>query len=127
LVDVFGTFQDDHLGARLKGVSPVRLIDTRNQGSPLVGGSTIAVPVDSYPDAVALVLNVTTVGATTHGYLTAYPHGPDSTVPYVSNLNYAPGVVVPNHVTVPLGPAGVRIYIDAGQTHVLVDLFGVYR
>ncbi|HUP75618.1 MAG TPA: GerMN domain-containing protein [Acidimicrobiales bacterium] len=127
LVDVFGTFDDDHQGARFKGVSPVRIVDTRNQGSPLVGGSTMAVPVDSYADAVALVLNVTTVDATSHGYLTAYPDGQNATVPYVSNLNYTPGVVVPNHVTVPLGPAGVRVYINAGQTHILVDLFGVYR
>jgi hypothetical protein len=125
VVDVFGVFGDDRAGARLQGVSPVRLVDTRETGAPVVGGSTVLVPHDG--DAVALVLNVTTVHATTQGFLTAFPSGQGTTIPFVSNLNYLPGVIVPNHVTVPVGPDGVRVFVNAGETHVVVDLFGVYR
>ena len=55
--------------------------------------------------ASAAVLNVTAVDPTAAGFLTVFPAG--ITMPTVSNLNFTPGVIVANLVTVPLSSAGM--------------------
>ena len=76
----------------------------------------------------AVVLNVTAVDPTAAGFLTVWPEG--TTMPTVSNLNFAAGTIVPNLATVGLSltaPAGmVSIYLNTGSTNVVVDVEGYY-
>ncbi|WP_030778371.1 hypothetical protein, partial [Streptomyces sp. NRRL F-2664] len=48
----------------------------------------------------AVVMNVTAVHPTEAGHVTVYPNG--QAAPGVSNLNFTPGQIVPNLVTVPV-------------------------
>jgi hypothetical protein len=115
-------------------VSPFRLADTRAPAGTyavdapsLSPGGTRLVPVrgqDGVPaDASAAVLNVTAVGPTNSGFLTAYPGG--GPIPATSNLNFVAGQTVANLVTVPIGrDGGVGIFNLAGTTDIVVDLEG---
>ena len=91
------------------GVTPNRLLDTRNFGGGgcvtgtrnlTVTGGTTTVPIG----ASAVALNVTVVAPTLSGYLTVFPAG--ASQPTASNLNYVAGQVVPNGVFVKVGIGG---------------------
>ena len=74
-------------------------------------------------DATAVVLNVTEVAGTASSLLTVYPYG--TGMPKASNLNFAPGKVIANLVTVTLGQGGaVDIYNALGTVNVLADVEG---
>lgn len=117
-------------------ITPTREVDTRlGKGS---GGSntthrlgpgqsvTVYSPVATGGNPDALVLNVTAVGPSGAGFLTAYPAG--SAVPQTSNLNFTPGQTVPNLVTVPVGDLdGVTITNPHGSVDVVVDVLGYYQ
>jgi hypothetical protein len=120
-------------------VTPFRIVDTRTgatdpatyAGQTLAGGGTLNVQVTGVgttpvpTGASAVVLNVTAVDPTANGFLTVFPEG--TTQPLVSNLNFAPGVIVANLVTVPLSAAGgISIFNHAGSTDVVVDVEGYY-
>jgi hypothetical protein len=117
-------------------VTPLRLLDSRpdTQVGPYTtpwGPDTsrsVAVrgqgPVSA--GAVAVVLNVTGVGASSASYLTVFP-GDASSTPVVSDLNLAPGDTLPNLVVVRLGADGrLKIYNNLGSVDVLADVFGWY-
>jgi hypothetical protein len=111
-------------------VTPYRVADTRTS-SPLAGAATLNVQVaetvaGTVPvGAAAAVLNVTAVDPTAAGFLTVFPAG--TTMPTVSNLNFAAGTIVPNLVTVGLSATGaVSIYLNTGSTNVVVDVEGYY-
>jgi hypothetical protein len=111
-------------------LAPVRILDTRTS-SPVGPGQSLLLQVTgagNVPvDATAVVINVTAVFPTASGWLTIYPSDVAS-VPVVSNLNFVPGDVVPNLTTVQLGATGaIKIFNQAGNTHVLVDVAGYYR
>jgi hypothetical protein len=114
-------------------VPPVRLLDTRNNGSTLgpsgrynlaIGGltfGTVMVPAN----ATAVVLNVTAVNESVAGAFIVFPTG--AALPVASNLNWVAGETVPNLVTVGLGAGGqVTIYNGAGTADAVVDLEGYY-
>jgi len=116
-------------------VTPARLTDTRpnsgqtNAGKAIAAGATLTVQVTGKGNvatgASAAVLNVTAVDPTAAGFLTVFPSG--TTMPVVSNLNFTPGAVVANLVTVPVSASGaVSIYNSAGSTNVVVDVDGYY-
>ena len=76
--------------------------------------------------AVAAVLNVTAVGATSPSYITVWPTGLDR--PGTSSLNVRGGDVVPNLVITKLGGGGgVDIYNNAGTVHCVVDIVGYFQ
>lgn len=115
---------------------PTRILDTRFGPSPLpvgtqVGpGQTIELVVGGAggvrASAGAVVLNVTVVNATQQSLLTLHPTG--TTRPTASSLNFVPGEIVPNAVTVKLGTSGkVSIYNDQGTVDVVVDVNGFYE
>jgi hypothetical protein len=118
-------------------VTPFRIVDTRTgatdpatyAGQTLAAAASLNVQVTGVgavpAGASAAVLNVTVVDPTSSGFLTAFPEG--TTMPTVSNLNFAAGVIVPNLVTVPLSAAGgVSFYNSAGTTDIVVDVEGYY-
>ncbi|WP_431679726.1 PKD domain-containing protein [Kitasatospora sp. KL5] len=128
IVDVFGYYSPGSKGL-FTPAAPVRLTDTRydNTKQPLGPGAQLNLPVagthGAPADATAAVLNVTATQPTNPGYLTVWPDL--TTRPNTSNLNLAPGVTIPNHVTTPLGTNGrANIYNFSGNTHVVADLAG---
>ncbi len=136
IVDVLGWFP---VGASFTGVDPARLLDTRADsptidgsfasGGPVSANSAIqftaagrgSVPTDGVG---AVALNVTVTNPVGPGFLTVYPAGADR--PTASNLNFTPGVTIPNMVIVPLGAGGqVSLYNGSGGTvDVIVDVLG---
>jgi hypothetical protein len=108
-----------------------RLLDTRvapatalKADTPMqltVGG------VDGVPaTASAVTVNLTVTGATSGGYLLAWPDG--ATKPAKgSNVNFNAGQTVGNLATVPMTDGKIDIeFLGAGSTQVVVDLEGYY-
>jgi hypothetical protein len=136
LVDVLGWFP---LADAFTGVVPARLMDTRegyatidgvSAATGAVGGSSTVQFTAAGRGGVpttgvgAVALNVTVTSPTTVGYLTVYPAG--AARPTASNLNFTPGLTIPNMVIVPLGAGGqVSVFNGgSGTAHVVVDVLG---
>jgi IPT/TIG domain len=116
-------------------IVPTRVTDTRaasgqtNHGMTLGAGTTLKVTVTGTGTGVpfagvsAVVLNVTAADQTANGFFTVYPTG--AALPTASNLNWTPGVPVPNRVIVPVGTGGqVSIYNGLGSADAIVDVNG---
>ena len=142
IADVAGWFTDSSnsaaTGGRFVGLKPARILDTRNGtggvSGPLNAGQVIAATVagqggvptmNAFTPPTAVVLNVTVTDTTAGSYLTAWPD--QATRPTASDLNWVPGLTVPNLVVVKLGPNGlVDFYSPAGSTDLIVDVVGWY-
>ena len=146
IVDITGYYSDQAVDENGAGLlyyplsSPVRLLDTRigqpacdNPGAPLLGGTSrteaarvtcsgVTIPAN----AQTIVGNATVVNntGTDGGFITLYPSG--ATPPTVSNLNYAPGQVVPNAFTVGLGSDGAFNIFASSSTHFIADVTGYF-
>jgi outer membrane protein assembly factor BamB len=111
------------------GVTPSRLMDTRNSGGPLGPGGTrnlTVAGVSGVPaNATGVVMNITVTNTSAASWLAVYPGG--SSQPLASNLNWVAGQTVPNLVEVPVGSGGaVTFYNSAGSTDVVADLQGYF-
>ncbi|MDQ3895654.1 MAG: N-acetylmuramoyl-L-alanine amidase [Actinomycetota bacterium] len=129
----FGATATPPPGSTFFGISPTRILDTRDgTGTGTVGrlgaGATIdlavagvgGVPVSG---ATSVVLNVTAVDAVgAESYLTLFPAG--TARPVASNLNFVAGETVPNLVIVRVVNGKVSIYNNTGSTHVVADVQG---
>jgi uncharacterized delta-60 repeat protein len=123
VVDVNGSAA---AGSALVGVAPSRLLDTRDGDGALDGLGTASVRVrgrTGVGNSSAVVLNVTTTGASHDGFLTVYPCG--STRPSTSNLNVRAGITSANMVIVDVGADGAICVYSSVSVHVVVDLDGV--
>ncbi len=114
-------------------LTPVRILDTRTGiggiTGPLTAGQSVSLTVggnNGVPaQASAVVMNATVTDTTAASFLTIWPEG--ATRPLASNLNWGPGVTIPNLVTVKLGTgAGISIFNDLGTVQVILDLAGFY-
>ncbi len=114
-------------------VTPFRILDTRPGGLgagavrslQVTGVGTNPIP----DDATAVVVNVTAVAGTASSLLTVYPYGAPR--PNASNLNFPPGVVYSNLVTVTVGASAgghgsINIYNALGSVNVIVDAEGYF-
>jgi hypothetical protein len=128
------------------GIVPFRLLDTRARfltGSCFVTGTSTATPCGTLGSGqsidlqvtgvtnsgipatgvMAVALNVTVTNATASSFLTAYPAG--GTRPLASNLNFTPGLTVPNRVMVQIGVVNgvgrITLFNFAGTVDVVVD------
>ena len=132
VMDVAGFYADGDgpLGGRYHGVTPSRILDTRNSGPIAPNGTTkLKVTgvggVPNSADVTGVVMNVTVTQPTGFGFLTVWPD--DTARPVVSNLNFTPGLTVPNLVTVRVPANGIiDFYNSFGSTHVVVDVVGYY-
>jgi uncharacterized protein (DUF1501 family) len=114
-------------------LAPVRVFDTRDGGGELapLGPSEwysfsfkdrFGVPAD----AVAVALNLTTVGATAPSFITVWPAG--DTRPFTANLNPVPGLAVPNLVVARLSTGGaISLYNNSGRVDLIGDLVGYFK
>ncbi|HEX2119456.1 MAG TPA: right-handed parallel beta-helix repeat-containing protein [Acidimicrobiales bacterium] len=135
IADVAGWFGEEGAeGAGYVPVMPGRILDTRiGLGAAVAAlgpASTLSLQVTGRGQVpstgvAAVVLNVTAVDPTAESWLTAWPKGAER--PVASNLNYVPGLTVPNLVVVSVGTDGkVDLYNRAGSTHLVVDVAGWY-
>ncbi|MEV0192816.1 PKD domain-containing protein [Kitasatospora purpeofusca] len=113
-------------------LAPTRVLDTRtglgSAGAAAFGhGEQRDLTVPGIPaGTTAVVLNLTAVTPTADGHLDVWPAG--DAAPGTSNLNFAPGGIVSNLVTVPVNADGtVTLRNSAGATDVVADLAGYYR
>jgi hypothetical protein len=111
------------------GINPVRVLDTRatGQGPCLQPGATRDVLVAGLAgipaDAAGVAFNITAVGATLPGFVTAWPHG--GARPLASTVNYAPGTVTPNNAVLAVGSAQrIDLFANQGCPHVIIDVVG---
>ena len=116
-------------GGTFQGLSPARLLDTRN--SAAVGSdSSVSFQVGGVSGipakASAVVFNLTVADAKSFGFITAHASGTGR--PNASNVNFSAGQIVPNSVTVPVGTDG-RVTLfnrSGGTTHLIADVSGYY-
>ncbi len=117
------------------GVTPCRVLDTRNPVGPFGGpafssGQTRSFtipsgPCSGIPSAGAYSLNFTVVNMTGFGFLTAWPAG--TAQPLVSTLDYVPAEgALANAAIVPASGSGaISVYVSVG-TDVIIDINGYY-
>jgi len=134
VVDIMGYYSSNE-AKLLAPLVPSRLLDTRigtgAKRARVKGGTTIDLQVSgrggvpgSGVDAV--VLNVGSVQPTARGYVAVWPKGEKR--PDISNLNYSPGMNIPNLVTCKLGKGGqVSIFANAGELDLIADVVGCYK
>ena len=134
IVDVNGWYSDgsstSQTVGKFTGVTPTRLLDTRQSGSLGPGGvqnlnvtgGAAGLPATG---VTAVVLNVTVTNPSASGYLTVWPAG--TARPTASDLNFDPGQTIPNLVVVGVSAAGqISIFNFAGSSDVIVDIAGWY-
>jgi uncharacterized repeat protein (TIGR03803 family) len=125
VIDINGYFAAAGTGGlSLYGVSPCRVIDTRNAGGAFTG--TLSPPVDvvdagcaASSAAQAYVFNASVVPVGALGYLTLWPDG--ATQPLVSTLNALDGSISSNMAIVPSNNGKVDAYAS-GLTQLILDI-----
>ncbi len=118
--------------------SPTRLFDSRGlsacipRNAPLNAGETVNLQSSAcgIPAAALVVTGNGTVDNSAvnrpPGFITIYPGPTSATRPNTSNVNYIPGLVVPNAFTATLGSDHTfNVYASTG-TQVVIDLVGFF-
>lgn len=134
VVDLVGWYSDvtGPPGGHYNTLAPQRILDTRGGiggiSTPVGPRSGIAVTVAGVggvpaKGVSAVVLNLTATQPSVGGFLAVSPSNDPSQES--SNINFTRGLTVANMVTTKVGPDGkVRVYNDAGTTHVVIDVAG---
>ena len=111
-------------------MGPTRVLDTRygvgtTSTRSLEAGEVFVVDLQSRTTetTTSVTMNVTVDRAVAPGYLTAYACGEP---PVASTLNFTPGVVSTNLVTVRLNQNRKVCFVTQSATHLIVDLQGRY-
>ncbi len=139
IIDVEGYYASG--GSAFYPIPPTRIVDTRLGNPSGLSGTALQyigspvypkTPYHVYlsglipPLTTAAVLNVTVPSVLGGpGYLTVYPQG--TPTPTASNLNWTPGEVVANQVTVGLGNTEeISFYTPQDFANLVVDLDGIF-
>jgi hypothetical protein len=122
---------------RFYSLTPCRIVDTRQPdgsvgGPALAAGGTRVFGLGGAcglpPSARAGAFNVTVTGATSGGYLTAYPTG--AAAPLASTINFGAGQTRANNAILSLSPAGnLSVYcgIPSGSVDLVIDVTGYFE
>lgn len=139
LVDVAGWYDTSATitpagGLGFTPVTPVRLIDTRDDDNPDTFGrlfdfDEVELQItgeNGVPnDAESAVINIVGGVPTGQGYITAYPTG--EAVPDASNMNFTPGITRANLAVVKIGAGGkITLRVRKTDADLLVDLMGYF-
>ena len=147
LIDVFGflsksSYTGDR-GARLTPVGPARLIDTRETRTPLrtaevrkvkIRGAnsympTITPAIPNRSTVTAALVNIAAVNnraGSTGTFLSAAPAPPTPPVK-TSNVNVVAGQIKTALAVVPVVDGNIYVYNHAGETDLIVDVFGYFE
>lgn len=137
IADVQGYFSLTETN-KFVNVAPTRILDTRKGiGSgtvkqiPADGNLTLTVAgagkgVIPASGATAVAMNLTAVGGTRNGVITAYPAG--ESLPTVSNLNYSAGQTAANMAIVPVTANGQIVFHNNsnGPVDLIADATGYF-
>ena len=135
VVDISGyfaypTFRAGDYGSGLVPLQPQRLTDSRTTAvTPLPAGTTNTFdtgPLGVPAEAVAIVANITTVGAQSAGFVTAWPAGTPR--PHTSMLNAAPSgtsSAVSNFAVIPLS-GGMFSIFNSFDGDIVIDVSGYF-
>jgi hypothetical protein len=130
---------DVTFGIAFVGVTPCRLVDTRQAGFPagygtpaLVGGSPRNFDLNSDPLCTgipagvdAYSLNITVTNTQGPGFILIYPQG--GAQPPVSTVNYVAGQTIANAAIVPAGSGGgVTVIAGVSGTDLIIDINGYF-
>ncbi|MBA2664711.1 MAG: hypothetical protein H0U74_20660, partial [Bradymonadaceae bacterium] len=115
-----------------QALAPTRLLDTRSPTSiytnRLAAQQVIELPIQplaGMPSKVwSVVANITAVGASNLGFMTAYPCG--GSVPATSSLNFVPAKSVGALTVSSIGSQGSLCIYSSARAHLIVDLVGVW-
>lgn len=110
-------------------VAPHRIADSRARWGlqPIGPGRTQPVTVvgGTVPAGVtAVMVNLVEVGATTGGYLTAYPYG--QAQPHVASISFARGKIVAVRAIVAVQDGKIAVFNAAGTTQLVVEIVGYF-
>jgi hypothetical protein len=119
---------------RFNTLPPCRIVDTRNAAGTYGGPALVSQQSRSFPlrgqcavpmTAKAVAANLTAIPTGGDGYLTAY--GTD-TMPETSTMNYRNGIVRANNSILAMDAAGnVKVFVNVGPTHLLLDVSGYFE
>ena len=118
-------------GLQFSSMPPCRLVDTRQTGNPLQGGTAqnFAIPQlgnCAVPStATAYSLNVTVVPHVGLGYLTIWPAG--LAQPTISTMNSLDGRIKANAAIVPAGASGAISAFASNTTDLVLDIDGYFE
>ncbi|MHC3474816.1 N-acetylmuramoyl-L-alanine amidase [Streptomyces sp. 7R007] len=133
IADITGYYTSDGSGSKLTGVTPARIMDTRDgtgvAKAKVGAGGTVSLQVtgkSGVPSSgvTAVVMNVTATNATKASHVIVYPDGVSR--PNVSNLNFSAGENFPNLVIVPVTNGKVDFYNASGSVDLLADISGYF-
>ncbi|MEU4449076.1 hypothetical protein AB0K14_23025 [Actinosynnema sp. NPDC050801] len=137
IVDITGYYlPTESGGADFYPVTPGRAFDTRDDLTPIAPAGKLTLLYLDPELAVnnSLLLNLTGTEPTANTYVTPFPAG--TSRPNTSALNLVPGQTSPNMATVRLGSAydemdnvyrpAHEFYNNAGYTHLVIDVFGIF-
>ncbi|HUY25509.1 MAG TPA: hypothetical protein VMV09_09440, partial [Candidatus Saccharimonadales bacterium] len=129
LSNAFATVQAATGGDSYVPLSPVRILDTRTDGSTLGAGSSLSLQVAGVGEvpatATAVAVNLTVTDTSSAGFLTANPTG--GALLTTSNLNWSAGETVVNLAIVPVGSGGAVTFRNAiGTADLVIDLQGYF-
>jgi hypothetical protein len=128
IIDINGYFAPMGTGGlSLYGVTPCRVVDTRQpSGSPAITSLDVAVSASACgipANAQAHVVSVTVVPPAPLGYLTLWPQG--QTRPLVSTLNALDGAITSNLAIVPTTNGSISAF-PSNPTHLIMDISGYF-
>ncbi len=114
-------------------IVPTRLLDTREENTfyknRLAARQVIQVPIQELigmPEGVwSAAVNLTAVGASNPGFLSAFPCG--GSVPETSSLNFPPQDAVASLSVSRVGMNGNLCIFASSRAHVIVDIVGVWK
>lgn len=135
IIDVNGYFAPPGAPGALQfyGVTPCRILDTRNPDGPFGGPELSAAVARSFvipssscqipASAQAYSLNATVVPPAAFGFLTLWGADP---MPGVSTLNDSDASIVANAALVPAASDGSVSAFSSGVTHLILDINGYF-
>lgn len=137
IIDVQGFFAPaDQGGLGYTALTPSRALDTRQcwtdpittlQRCNQINNANSIVRVQAPAGATSVVVNLTAVGATAAGYVTAGSCATLVPGPQVqSNLNAVVGSAVSNLAVVPVAPDGTYCVYVSARMHLAIDLVGTF-
>ncbi|MEU7554473.1 N-acetylmuramoyl-L-alanine amidase [Streptomyces sp. NPDC044571] len=133
IADITGYFTSAGDGATHTNIGPKRLMDTRaGLGVPQAkvgAGGVVTLSVagtNGIPatGVTAVVLNVTATNPTEPSFVSVYPSGTTRTS--ASNLNFTPGLTIPNLVVVPVVDGKVSFFNNQGTVDLIADITGYF-
>jgi hypothetical protein len=121
ILDLFGVFASNE---DFSPVGPIRVVDTRGNGSRVAAGSTLIVDVGAWYADKSISVNLAVADASGAGFAALYAC--DQARPSTSSLNYQLGQAIANGVITKVSSTGTVCVYMHEAADVILDLFGMF-